>query len=342
MVACTLCPHLCRIRPAEVGICKVRANVNGRPALPHYAKVSGLNVDPVEKKPLYHLQPGSRLLSVGFLGCNFRCPFCQNYAISQSTLAQTRTLHPRDLSDLATQSGAQGVAYTYNEPTIHWEYLMEAADLVRAAGLGNVLVTNGHVNARPAKELLERIDGANVDLKSFSSSFYERELGGSLDAVREFITIAAELTHLEVTTLLIPGRNDSDEEVSSIASFIASIDPSVPLHLSAYYPTYRYEIEATSMQTVHRARDLALRHLRYVYTGNIAGEGSTRCPACDAVLVGRRGYSIDLSGLRGHACASCGTPAPFRWFDAADAGARDASGADHDDASSADDASSES
>ncbi len=191
---------------------------------------------------------------------------------------------------------------------------MQAACLVRDAGLGNVLVTNGHLNAHPARELLERMNGVNVDLKSFSPEFYEQELGGSIDAVKEFIAAAAALTHLEITTLLIPGRNDSDEEVEAIASFIAGIDPSIPLHLSAYYPTYRYEIEATSMRTVRRARDLASAHLRHVYTGNVAGEGSTRCAECDSVLVRRRGYSIDLSGLRGHVCASCGTGAPFHWF----------------------------
>ncbi len=314
MVACTLCPHLCRIPPSEVGICKVRANVDGRAALPHYAKVSGLNVDPIEKKPLYHVHPGARLLSVGFLGCNFRCPFCQNYAISQSTLAQTRTLHPHDLPGLVTQAGAQGVAYTYNEPTIHWEYVMEAADRVHDAGLGNVLVTNGHLNPHPARELLAKMEGVNVDLKSFSPGFYEQELGGSLDAVRQFIALAAERTHLEVTTLLIPGRNDSDEEVSAIASFVAGFDSSIPLHLSAYHPTYRYEVEATTMQTVHRARDIASQHLRYVYTGNIADEGETRCAGCDATLVRRRGYSVDRAGLRGHTCASCGARAPFLWF----------------------------
>jgi pyruvate formate lyase activating enzyme len=316
VVVCTLCAHLCRIKEGTAGLCMVRTNDKGTPRLPYYAEVSAMHVDPIEKKPLYHLHPGARLLSLGFLGCNFRCPFCQNYSISQSTRSATRTVLPADVPALVADTAADGVAYTYNEPTIHFEYVVEAADAVREAGYGNVLVTNGHLTRRPARELLAKMDGANVDLKSFSADFYREELGGSLDAVKEFIAIAAELTHLEVTTLLIPGKNDSDEEVAAIVEFLASIDPAIPFHLSAYYPTYRYDVRATPPATVERARAIACARLRHVYLGNTPGDADSCCSECDAVLVRRRGYSVTLDGIAEKRCGACGAPAPFRWFGA--------------------------
>ena len=293
----------------------VRTNLNGLPRLPYYAEVSALNVDPIEKKPLYHLHPGARLLSLGFLGCNFRCPFCQNYSISQSTRSATRTVLPADVPALVKDSAAHGVAYTYNEPTIHFEYLTATADAIHDSGYGNVLVTNGHLTQRPARELLAKMDGVNVDLKSFSSDFYRIELGGSLDAVKGFIEIAAELTHVEVTTLLIPGRNDSDEEVGAVVDFLASIDPSIPFHLSAYHPAHRYDVHATPPQAIERARAIASGRLRHVYPGNTPGDIETRCAGCGAVLVRRRGYAVSSTGLEGEHCAACGAPAPFKWFE---------------------------
>ena len=325
-IICTLCSHNCHIDMDRTGICGVRANREGAPHLPHYAAVSALHVDPIEKKPLYHLQPGASVLSVGLLGCNFRCPFCQNYAISQSTRAATHQVLPTDLAPMAVRSQAQGVAYTYNEPTIHFEYVMEAAGLVREAGLANVLVTNGHLNPRPARELLGLMDGVNVDLKSFSHEFYRDELGGSLDAVTAFIRIAAELTHVEVTTLLIPGRNDSDEEIDAISRFISSIDESIPMHLSAYHPTYRYTIRATTAQAIDRARSIARRRLRYVFAGNVAGDSDTRCHGCGNVLVHRSGYATSVTGIRDDLCADCGEASPIRWFGFPDEPGRGGSG----------------
>lgn len=313
-VVCSLCAHTCHIAPGELGICQVRANTAGRPALPFFSKVSALHVDPVEKKPLYHFHPGARLLSIGFLGCNFRCPFCQNYSISQSTRAASQTLPPADLAALAVENDVLGVAYTYNEPTVHFEYLLAACEHVAAARMANTLVTNGHLTRRPARELLERIDAVNVDLKSFSTEFYEHELGGRLDAVLDFIAIAAELSSIEVTTLLIPGRNDSPEEIESIARFVASLDPRIPLHLSGYYPTYKYSVEATSVAAIREACDIARRHLHHVYPGNVPGDSTTRCHSCGAPLVERRGYSPRIVGLSDDRCSNCGAPAPIRWF----------------------------
>ncbi len=313
-VICTLCAHNCRITTGESGLCMVRTDEAGEPALPYFAHVSALHVDPIEKKPLYHFHPGAELLSVGFLGCNFRCPFCQNYSISQSTRAKTRMLAPDELPGIAAESGALGVAYTYNEPTIHYEYLMAASEAVSEAGLANTLVTNGHLNRRPARELLARMDAVNVDLKSFRADFYEQELGGSLKAVIEFIEIAAELSRVEVTTLLIPGKNDSDEEIESIASFIASLGSGIPLHLSGYYPAYNYVVEATTPAGIERALEIARRHLDHVYRGNSPGDASTRCASCGATLVARSRYRVDASGLSGSRCAACGEQSSIHWF----------------------------
>jgi pyruvate formate lyase activating enzyme len=313
-VVCTLCAHTCRIARGESGICRVRVNRDGAPALPYYAAVSALHVDPIEKKPLYHFHPGAQVLSVGFLGCNFRCPFCQNYSISQSTRASTRAILPKELPGLARESDALGVAYTYNEPTIHFEYLTEAAAAVHDAGLANTLVTNGHLTRKPARELLGGMDAVNVDLKSFNASFYEDELGGRLDAVQDFITIAAELTHLEVTTLLIPGKNDSDEEIDAIASFIADLSPDIPLHLSGYYPTYQYVIAATTPTDLERACGIARGRLNHVYPGNLPGDSTTRCASCGQTLVTRSGYAVRVVGLDGDRCSACGATSPIRWF----------------------------
>lgn len=314
-IVCTLCAHTCHIRDGETGICRVRANDNGSPTLPFYAAVSAVHVDPVEKKPLFHFHPGAQLLSVGFLGCNFRCPFCQNYSISQSTRGQTRSVLPEDLPGLVEEASALGVAYTYNEPTIHYEYLMEATATVRAAGYANTLVTNGHLTRKPARELLERMDAVNVDLKSFNARFYEDELGGKLDAVTDFIAIASELTSVEVTTLLIPGKNDSDEEVESIARFVADLDPDIAFHLSGYYPTYRYVVEATTPHQIEHAKEIAERHLNHVYPGNVAGDSKTRCSSCGATLVTRSGYHAHPVGLDGTRCASCGAESPIAWYE---------------------------
>ena len=320
-LVCTLCPHGCVLADGESGICGVRTNRSGILTLPFYARASALNIDPIEKKPLYHFHPGSGIVSIGFLGCNFRCPFCQNYSISQQTAHPTEHVPPERLVRIANDSrsaaGADrqppvvGIAYTYNEPSIHFEYVTEAARLARDAGLKNVLVTNGHLNPSPAREVLALIDAVNVDLKSISDEFYRHEIGGSLKAVMKFIEIASETTHAEVTTLLLPGRNDSDGSIDTIARFVASLDPEIPLHLSAYRPAYRYSDPATSDETLLHAVEVARAHLRYVYPGNIASEASTPCTACGALLVRRRGYHVDRSGLQAGHCTSCGAASPI-------------------------------
>jgi len=310
---CTLCPHNCLIRPDTRGFCGVRENVDGQLHLPFYAAASAVAVDPIEKKPLYHFLPGSQVLSIGFLGCSLRCPFCQNYRISQSTTGHTEPVMPDALVARALEYGVPAVAYTYNEPTIHLEYVLEASRLAHTAGLKNVLVTAGYLNETPARELFQVIDAANIDLKSFNEKFYRQELRAGLPEVRRTIEIAASLTHVEITTLLIPGKNDSDEEMDAISRFIADINPDIPLHLSAYYPTYKYTAVATPPQRLRSRMDIARRYLHYVYPGNVRLDADTSCPGCGTTVVRRTGFRSEVVGLTAEtppACTTCGHTIP--------------------------------
>ena len=311
-VVCSLCPHRCLIAEGGHGICKVRSNLEGALRLPFYGRLSALAVDPIEKKPLYHFHPGSRILSVGFVGCSFRCKFCQNWHISQSTDVETWPVTPADLVRRAGEAGSSAIAYTYSEPLIHAEYLLDAAKAARAAGLKNVLVSNGYINPEPAEEVLSLMDAANIDLKSFDAEFYRSETGGRLEEVKRFLGLAAGRIHLEVTTLIIPTKNDDPAMLEDLARFIASLGRDIPLHLSCYYPQYRYTIPPTPPALVSKLAQVAERHLRFVYLGNIGNEESnTLCPTCRSVLVRRIGYSVRIEGLRGNSCRKCGTRVPI-------------------------------
>jgi pyruvate formate lyase activating enzyme len=275
---------------------------------------SALSVDPIEKKPLYHFLPGSQTYSIGFVGCNLRCPFCQNFGISQSTNSQTFVVEPENLVREALKARCPSIAHTYSEPLVHAEFVIESMRAARAAGLLNVLVTNGNASADAAGEILSLCDAVNVDLKGWDPSFYHDELGGDLRETVDFITMAhARGVHVEVTTLVIPGKNDEETQVEGMASFLGSLSNDIPYHLSAYRPMYRYTIPATPASTIDLLVEHARRHLRYVYPGNAQfHRSSTRCPSCNAVLVSRDGYSVDASGLAGGHCAACGAPAPIR------------------------------
>ena len=310
-VRCGLCPHRCLIAAGRRGVCGVRENREGRLELPFYGRLSSIAADPIEKKPLYHYHPGEKILSVGFVGCSFHCPFCQNYRISQGASAPTEAWSPEQLVDLARREGSFGIAYTYSEPLIHLEYVLDTARLARSRGLKNVLVSNGFVNPEPAEELLAVMDAANIDLKGFQEGFYKDEIGGKLEEVKRFLTQARGRIALEVTTLVIPTKNDSAGEIESIARFLASLDPAIPLHLSAYYPQYRYTLPPTPPSTLRALAELARRHLQHVYLGNIGSEESnTVCGSCANVLVRRRGYQVSMPGLSGSRCARCGAPSP--------------------------------
>ena len=311
-IACLLCPHACVIAPDGHGICRVRCNQGGSLQIPYYGRISSLSVDPIEKKPLYHFHPGARILSAGFVGCSFHCKFCQNWHISQGVDADTRFMSPGELVAAAKKERSFAIAYTYSEPLIHAEYVMDTARLARESGLKNAIVSNGYLNAGPAEELLGLMDAANFDLKGWDPDFYRSETGGSLDEVKRFISQAAAKTHLEVTTLVIPGRNDQPGQIDGIARFIASLDPNIPLHLSAYHPHYKYETPPTPAATLQLLAEVARRSLKFVYQGNIGPEeNDTACLGCGALLVRRRGYSVKVSGIRDGACAKCGMRAPI-------------------------------
>jgi pyruvate formate lyase activating enzyme len=315
-ITCELCPHRCRIARGRSGLCRARRNEGGELALPYYGLVSSLAVDPIEKKPLHHFLPGSSVLSAGFVGCNMRCPFCQNWRISQELPAELESFSPETLVAAALDAGTPSIAYTYSEPSIHVEFVRDSMAAARRAGLKTVLVTNGCIDAAPARELLGLTDAVNVDLKTWSTESYAKTLGGDRDTVLEFIRIAAELCSLEVTTLVVPGLSDSREGIASIARFLASISPDIPLHLSAYHPAWKHEAEPTKPASLVELAKESRTSLRYVYIGNLAGIGEdTLCPNCGAKAVTRRGYRIGLTGLRATdgaaSCAACGIRLPI-------------------------------
>ena len=305
-IQCILCPYNCRIKPGRSGVCRVRTNNNGIMELPYYGKISSVAVDPIEKKPLYHFFPGSKILSIGFWGCNFHCPFCQNYQISQQ-VSNSQYLAPQQVVDMAKEEHSFAIAYTYSEPLIHFEYIKETATLAGKQGIKNVLVSNGYINEQPAAELLDLLDAVNIDLKSFNPDFYHKEIGGKLEEVKRFIQQAVSRTILEVTTLVIPGKNDSEQEIIAIAGFLASLNRSVPLHLSCYYPTYQYNIRPTAPDDIFALADSAGKYLDYVYPGNVGyRETNTLCPQCHNIIIRRAGYKTAVTGLDKGKCHKCG------------------------------------
>jgi pyruvate formate lyase activating enzyme len=312
-IQCLLCPHGCLIAPERHGRCRVRFNRGGEFDIPFYGRLSAVAVDPIEKKPLYHFYPASSILSIGFVGCSFHCPFCQNFGISQSTAqAAAQVFSPEEVVRTAQERDSFGIAYTYSEPLVHIEYVLDCARLARERGLKNVLVSNGFINPKPADDLLDILDAANIDLKTFNPEFYRSEIGGSLEEVKRFLTQAAGKIHLEVTTLVIPTKNDSPDEIDAIARFLSGLDPEIPYHLSCYYPTYRYTIPPTSSETVRRLAETARKHLSFVYLGNVGYESTdTLCPGCGQVLIKRVGYRINITGLNRDCCSRCGRKIPI-------------------------------
>lgn len=313
-IRCTLCPHHCTVKPEQAGICGVRVNRRGQLYSLNYGRIASLGIDPVEKKPLYHFHPGRLILSVGTFGCNLSCPFCQNYSIAHQQ-PETHQADPEALVQIALEYQGQnsiGVAFTYNEPSVWFEYVLETARLLKAKGQKVVLVSNGHIEAEPLAELLEVVDAMNIDVKAFQDDFYRKLCQGSLAAVKKRVEQAARQTHIEITTLIIPEENDSPDEIEELAAWVASIDPYIPLHLSRYHPAYRFERPATPVETLAEARRRARRHLPFVYLGNLGGEDNeTRCVVCGQELIERRGYRTRVTGLKAGNCLRCGSGAPY-------------------------------
>ena len=327
-IQCELCPRRCVLPDGKAGSCKVRFNREGKGEIPYYGYITALALDPIEKKPLYHFRPGTEILSLGFAGCNLHCPFCQNWRISQSADVPGQVYTPMDIIDAAKKSAKTAqvsIAYTYSEPLVHIEFLLDCMKEARKAGIANVLVSNGCINSKAAEEILPLTDAANIDLKCFSEETYKKVLGGDLSAVTSFIRMAVgKGVHLELTTLIVTGLNDSKAELDKCRDFIAELEAGgkfVPWHLSAYHPDYKWKAAATSPHSIMDAVKAAKEKLSFVYAGNIAEDNDTFCPSCGKSIIGRRGYRIDTSGLSlknengavSCYCSFCGEKAPVKY-----------------------------
>ncbi|HUV30125.1 MAG TPA: AmmeMemoRadiSam system radical SAM enzyme [Acidobacteriota bacterium] len=306
-VMCRLCPADCRLSEGQRGICRSRFNQGGELVTDNYGELVTLAVDPIEKKPLYHFYPGSMILSTGPNCCNLGCMHCQNWTISQKAAA-TVYFSPDRLLETTLSHDSIGVAFTYTEPMVWFEYLLDTAPLLRDEGLKVVLVTNGYINPEPLQELLPLVDAMNIDLKSMRERFYRHICKGRLAPVLENIRrVAQSGTHLEITNLIIPGENDSQEDLTDLIEFVASISDMIPVHFSAYRPDYKLDHASTPPETLLRAAKLAASRLKYVYLGNVwLREGTdTVCPQCGSLLVERSGFRATVIGLRGSRCAAC-------------------------------------
>jgi pyruvate formate lyase activating enzyme len=310
---CLLCSHYCHLKEGQKGICGVNQNIEGVIKNLVYGYPVALHVDPVEKKPLYHFLPGSRAFSLGTIGCNFKCPFCQNWSISQE-----RTLHvkdyvsPKDIVDAALRYDCASIAFTYNEPTIFYPYAKDISLLAHQKGIKTIFVSNGFESSEVIDDMKGVIDAANIDLKSFNHDYYKKVLGGGLEVILENLKhFKRNGIWVEITTLIVPTHNDSDEELRSIASFIANeLDTQTPWHISAFHPDYHeQDLPNTPLQTLQRAEKIGKEAgLKHIYLGNAGVENPTRCAACDTLLIDRRNYDLLENHLIDGRCPHCQKP----------------------------------
>lgn len=308
VVRCLLCPHRCRLKEGQKGVCRVRYNHGHLLWTSNYGEISSLALDPIEKKPLFHFYPGSYILSAGSFGCNLGCVFCQNYSIAHG-VPPTRFVEPESLTGMTMQSrdeGSIGLAFTYNEPSIWYEYILATAPGLKDQGLKTVLVTNGYIEKEPLERLLPYIDAFNIDVKGFDQHFYSQMCKGKLQAVKDTVERVVGRSHVEITTLLIPGKNDAESEIRELAGWLASLDRDIVLHLSRYHPAYKLQLPPTPETTVRRSREIAGEYLNFVYTGNLPGEtNNTYCRNCGQLLIQRDAYDVRLSGIENGRCNSC-------------------------------------
>jgi pyruvate formate lyase activating enzyme len=314
-VKCHLCAHLCTIAPGKRGFCRVRENQDGTLVSLVYELAVACSVDPIEKKPFFQFLPGTRALSIATVGCNFRCEFCQNYHISDLEVCGGRiTGQPLPCEEVvlrAEQEKCASISYTYTEPAIFYEYAHDCARLAAQRGIKNNFVTNGYMTEEAWRTISPWLDAANIDLKSMDDDFYRKYTGARLQPVLDSIRLAKSLgIWVEVTTLVIPGLNDSDGQLAGVADFLAEVGPEIPWHVSRFHPAHKMlQISPTPTDTLRRARQIGLEAgLRYVYIGNVPGEEgeSTLCPACGKVVIGRIGYHTTDVALDGSKCAACG------------------------------------
>lgn len=320
-VQCLLCPAECRLGDYQVGLCRVRINRGGRLLSLVYGKPCALHVDPIEKKPVFHMLPGSRAFSLATAGCNLSCRFCQNWEISQKGAEETKNgdYPPERIVAEALRTGCRSIAYTYTEPVVFYEYMLDTAHLAREKGLRNIWVSAAYINPEPLRELAPWIDAANIDLKGFTEEYYRDICGGRLRPVLDAITRAKELgIFVELTNLIVPTLNDDMETIQKMCRWIAAeTGPDTPLHFSRFFPHYRLQkLPPTPLETLARAHETALEcGLRYVYTGNVPYDdrSHTWCPRCGLKLIGRVGYTVTENNLRGDACSRCGEKIAGVW-----------------------------
>jgi pyruvate formate lyase activating enzyme len=316
-IGCFLCAHRCQVAAGRFGVCGVRENQKGKLFTHVYGEVIAAHIDPIEKKPLYHFFPGTTSFSIATVGCNFRCPFCQNWQISQVTkkdkrFGDGRALSPEEIVRVARAQGCRSISYTYTEPTIFFEYAYDTAHLARNVGLANVFVTNGYMTDEALRTIHPFLDAANVDLKAFRDETYKKIFGARLQPVLDSIRLMRELgIWVEVTTLVVPDLNDGDQELGDIARFIASVSREIPWHISRYHPDYEYdEAPATPLGTLRKAGHLGKEAgLKYVYIGNVLGESeNTECPQCGKPILRRSGFSVEENKVKEGKCPFCGAP----------------------------------
>lgn len=313
-IQCFLCPHNCIIPDGSAGRCRVRKNTGGILYSLIYGRHTSVALDPIEKKPLYHFYPGGQILSFGTLGCNMTCGFCQNWEISQKPYSDelTREIMPDDVTRLIRNYRSIGIAYTYNEPLINYEWIYDTSQLCSEEGFKNVLVTNGFISEEPLIKLIPRIHAANIDVKSFQDAFYKKLCGGSIGPVLRTVEVMVKKgVHVELTFLVIPKENDDKTVFRDFVDWISSLNRSIPLHLSRYYPQYKFDRDPTPLKTIESLRDIALQKLHYVYVGNVweKKDAYTYClnRSCKAVLIERSGYTSKIVGLNGNLCTLCKT-----------------------------------
>jgi pyruvate formate lyase activating enzyme len=321
-VRCFLCSHRCLIKEGARGICNVRENRGGTLVSLVYGKIIARHVDPIEKKPLFHFLPGSRSYSIATVGCNFRCLFCQNADISQMPTDRRQiwgeATPPEAIVQEALNTRSATIAYTYTEPTVFFELALDTARLAARKGVRNVFVSNGYMTEECLRAIHPDLHGANVDLKAFTDGYYKELCGAKLEPVLKTLETMVKLgIWVEVTTLLVPGRNDSGEELTELAKFLAGLDPGIPWHISRFHPTYRLtDIQATPPESIRRARDIGYEAgLKYVYTGNLPGDvgEKTYCHECREILIDRYGFSVHKYAVKDGRCPKCGAEIPGVW-----------------------------
>lgn len=310
-VQCKTCCHNCIINPNNFGICNVRQNVNGKLYVKHYDKFSCISIDPIEKKPLFHFYPGNQILSIGSFGCNFKCQFCQNYDISQnfSSFSILKKISPNMLIDIAKSKNINMIAYTYNEPTVFFEYVLETSKLAKKERIKNVWVSNGYFSDSAFMKIKNYIDAINIDFKSMNSKFYQKYVGGNLDNVLLNIEKCfSNNIHLEITYLLIEGLNNNEYDINKLTKFIKNISEKIPLHISKFHPSYKMmNIPPTNFQSLYNAYKIAKKNgLLYVYIGNINNDyENTFCPNCNKLIIQRNEFSIKKHFIEKAQCANC-------------------------------------